>query len=127
MSRENVKKFLEEIAGSEELRTKLQDCIKGHSSPQSIICAKLVELGQEKGLSFTEKDVQELTAELADKLNETNEMQDEDLMAVAGGKGNPPFRINEKFVWKVALSVLQAVVGCFIISAMQKQGCAMNQ
>ncbi len=83
MSKENLSKFLNQVADSEELQAQIGDEIDAES---------LIALGAECGCEFTEEDLQ-VSAEISE----------EELDAVAGGRRTiPPQNLKSKYQLKSA-------------------------
>ena len=81
MSVENVEKFYTEAVQS---NVQLKEQLNGAETPDSFV-QQTVQLGQENGYTFTSKDV---VAFLSQKKTEASSgLSDQDLEAVAGGKG----------------------------------------
>jgi predicted ribosomally synthesized peptide with nif11-like leader len=78
MSSEDVKKFHEMVAGDPALQSTLQSTGSVESFKKTA-----VEIGREKGLSFSEDEVQSHI-----ESNMTGELSEDDLKSVAGGSGD---------------------------------------
>jgi predicted ribosomally synthesized peptide with nif11-like leader len=87
MSKESLEQFLNQVAKSEELQTRIDEAAK---------IDELIALGAEHGCEFSAEDLAE-NAELSDAGNA--ELNDEELDAVAGGhKGRIRDWIRDKII-----------------------------
>lgn len=91
MSKENVKKFFEELEKNPVLKAKFQkSLIEGNEEMDNKkMSVQVIDFAKESGFSFAEKDLMALYAEFKDNANGNDELNDEDLRTAAGGGINP--------------------------------------
>lgn len=97
MSKENARRFYEQIEQDEALREKLRSLLK---KSDSFGFEDLVRVGGEAGHEFSADDVKALAAEVGGELSEN------DLQQVAGGVtlSDPSITFNQK--WNAAVATL---------------------
>jgi predicted ribosomally synthesized peptide with nif11-like leader len=93
MSIENVKQFYQVLATDEELKANLTELMKPYQGLEMnegnrIELAEkiLLPIAAEKGMAFTVEDLHQYEREVSQK-NQTGELSDEEMEAVAGGLG----------------------------------------
>lgn len=84
MSRENVKKFFEELEKNEDLKKNFMDTMKeftGKTNAEAPV--KMIKAAKDAGFPFTDGDLREFWNDLMPGAN--GELSDGDLQAVVGG------------------------------------------
>lgn len=99
MSVENVKQFLLKVQEDKEVQTRLASL---HATSQEEIMKGLIDLAAELGYSFNETDLQRMIAEVSSNMEQTTELEEKELEAIAGGR-------TEKWI---AVSIVSARIGC---------------
>lgn len=91
MSKENVKKFYQELASDESLRARVNDLFKEYQNQTidktkkaALIEELVLPIAAEKGLPFTLDELQQYETEMS-KEPENGELSLDELNAVAGG------------------------------------------
>lgn len=111
MSKENVKKFFEELGKNETFKKKYMDLMqKSQNETESELSGKLVEMAGAADVPFTVEELHDARTELIEAMNENGELAEEELMAVSGGAAN-----NKGLM--IAMSVLTLGIGCAGVSA----------
>ena len=86
MSKENVKKFFEEIGKNTALKEKYMSVIKeSHEEACRKMIVTMVDFAKTSGFAFGENDLKALHSDMMDKANSNSELSDDDLMTAAGG------------------------------------------
>jgi len=86
MSKDNVKKFFEELEKNPVLKEKFLNTVKeNHEKARRQMTVKMVDFAKASGFSFGENDILELQSDLMDQANNIGELNDADLMKAAGG------------------------------------------
>ena len=104
MSKDNIKKFFEELEKNPELKEKYLGVLKDEKNPT----VKVIPFAKEQGFTFAESDLKEYCSELSDSSSMNSELSDEDLMKAAGGV---------RQVDMIMSSILTLGIGCAITSA----------
>ncbi|MEH1840696.1 MAG: Nif11-like leader peptide family natural product precursor [Nostoc sp.] len=95
MSKENLEQFYIFVENNQQLQEQLGQA----ENPQSFY-EKAVQLGQENGYSFTVQEAEDFISQKAQQGNA--ELSDQQLEAVAGGKGGCP--LDTKFTFCLLIS-----------------------
>src|SRR5690625_5218221 len=82
MSIENVKNFFEKLQDDKELQNELTSIYKGK---QREIKTKIVKIGSEVGYEFSEADFHEMIEEITDSMQQSEQLDDNQLEEIAGG------------------------------------------
>jgi predicted ribosomally synthesized peptide with nif11-like leader len=85
MSQENVKAFYEVVKKDQGLQGKITQMAQ--TNPKEVE-AMVIKLAGEKGYQFTADEVKTFAKELAATMPKNGELSDNELEAVAGGKGS---------------------------------------
>ena len=101
MSKDNVKKFFEELEKNPVLKEKFLEALNDSGSAESVI-----SFGHVSGFKFTEKDLNDF----GDELFANAELKDEELSQASGGMS----KING-----ILSSILVLGVGCAVISVIE--------
>lgn len=111
MSKDNVKKFFEELEKNPALKEKFLNAVKeNHEEARRQMAVKMVDFAKASGFSFAENDIMELQSDLMDSANNNGELSDADLMKAAGGTSAGP----------ILMSILSLGVGCALVSAVSE-------
>ena len=120
MSKDNVKKMFGKIEKEAEFQKKYAELILAcRREADKILADKLVELGQASGFVFSIDDLTAARTELADHLNATRELSDNDLAKVAGGGASK--------IAMIFTSIIGIGLGCAvtsIIGSSTRYGCS---
>jgi len=107
MSKDNVKKFFEEIEKNPALKEKFLKSVKeSHEEAQKKMTVTMVDFAKASGFTFAESDLRELNSDLMDSANSNGELSDNDLMKASGGGAG-----------QVILSIISLGIGCGVVSA----------
>jgi len=127
MSREEVKKLFGGIEKDEKLKGNFTELIREHTrETEKMLAEKIAELGRSSGFEFSKDDLFAARAELMDKINANEELNDNDLATVSGGG------VSGKITFGVSMALSMASFGtCYIgygvisgVYAKREGGCA---
>lgn len=83
MSKESIQEFYNYVQTQPEIQQELNSLI----GDRKALLDKAIELGQQNNYSFTKEELEQAIANLEAAYSENSELSDEQLEAVAGGKG----------------------------------------
>ena len=88
MSKENVKKFYQAMATDEELRAKISGLYQQNQGT-ALLEKEVLSIASKMGLDFTLAELKDYAGEMRQANNMDRELDDAELLAVAGGLSHP--------------------------------------